>query len=111
MVHGFKTWDQAMSLPVAVAGMLWSLLGAPESGLRWKAAHAVRRLCRLREKDVIEALFLRLRDNQCNNFRDRRLPFYHLHARLYLLIAFARAVQESPESLLPYARSFATRSP
>lgn len=95
------------TLPEAVAGMLWSFLGAPETELRWKSAHAVRRLCKLTQKDVVEALIARFGDKQCTNFVDKRLPFYHMHSLLYALIALARAAQERPEVLLPYAQTFA----
>lgn len=94
------------TLPEAVAGMLWAFLAAPESELRWKAAHAVRRLCKLKQKDVIDALIVRLEDSKCNNFTDKRFPFYHMNAQLYAFIAFARAAQETPEVLLPYAQIF-----
>jgi hypothetical protein len=94
-------------LPEAVAGMLWSFLGAPETELRWKSAHAVRRLCKLTQKDVVEALIARFGDKQCTNFVDKRLPFYHMHSLLYALVALARAAQERPEVLLPYAQTFA----
>ena len=94
------------TLPEAVAGMLWAFLAAPESELRWKAAHAVRRLCKLKQKDVIDALIVRLGDSKCNNFTDKRFPFYHMNAQLYAFIAFARAAQETQEVLLPYAQTF-----
>ena len=41
--------------------------------------------------------------NSGGPFVDARLPFYRLHARQWLMIAFARAATEFPASLAPFA--------
>lgn len=90
----------------SVAGFLWACLGAPDPELRWQAAHSVRRLCRLDQKPIIRALINRIDDLDCPAFVDAELPFYSLHARLYLLIALARAARECPSILQPYKAVF-----
>lgn len=101
------------ALPIApagrsagVSGVIWSALGDMSIAMRWRAAHAVLLLVRLGCEDELEAL-LRLADesHSVTPFLDSRLPFYSLHARMWLLIALCRA------SLEPNARLLARFAP
>jgi hypothetical protein len=94
-------------LPKALAGFLYAMLASPEADLRWRATHAVRRLCRFGESQIITELVGLLHTETLPTFTDAALPFYSMHARLYLLIALARSAAETPESLLPHAREIA----
>ncbi|MBV0917022.1 hypothetical protein [Mycobacteroides chelonae] len=96
------------SLPVApadvaasVSGLIWSALGDMSIAVRWRAAHAVLLLVRLGCEDELEAL-LRYADQSCSSapFLDSRLPFYSLHARMWLLLALSRASQELNAGIL-----------
>jgi hypothetical protein len=78
-----------------VAGVIWAALGDMASESRWRAAHALLLLVRLGCKDELDAL-ARLADgtDQVAPFLDARFPFYSLHARMWLLLALARAAKE-----------------
>ncbi|MDC0302620.1 hypothetical protein OAL23_00470 [bacterium] len=103
-------WTEGFCPPSAreevVAGFLWAALGSPYSHERWEAAHVVRRLAETSCRKEICALAKLLMTDTAGCFSDPELPFYVLHARLYLLMAFERIVSESPSLLLPYAQSF-----
>jgi hypothetical protein len=92
-------YDRLPSLPAdpasCVAGLIWAALGDMAIESRWRAAHAVLLLVRLGCKDELDAL-ARLADGtkQVAAFVDARFPFYSLHARLWLLLALARAAKE-----------------
>jgi len=100
------TLEPPRNISEAIAGLVWACLASPDSEVRWKAAHAVRRLCALGQHEVINALLSNIDSKSCTVFSDRRLPFYHFHSRLYLLIALARASQDNPEMLLASADIF-----
>lgn len=86
----------------AVAGFIWSRLGNYKAASRWRAAHAVRRLGAIGRFDVIDLLVARFDDISKPPFCDIRLPFYVLHARLWLLIALARIAKDKPERIVRY---------
>ncbi|WP_344017985.1 hypothetical protein [Pseudonocardia kongjuensis] len=78
-----------------VAGVIWGALGDISIVRRWQAAHAVLLLVRLGCTNELTAL-ARFANGTSSTapFRDARLPCYPLHARMWLLIALARAAQE-----------------
>ncbi|MEV5554369.1 hypothetical protein AB0L44_11965 [Nonomuraea wenchangensis] len=84
-----------------VAGLLWAALGDISSESRWRAAHAILLLVRLGCKDELDAL-ARFADDaeSVTPFVDVRFPFYSLHARMWLLLALARASKEPNASTL-----------
>jgi hypothetical protein len=86
----------------AVAGYIYAALGNPQQRYRWKAAHAVIRLCKFGEIHVISSLIKFLDNTSLPAYTAHNLPFYHWHARLYLMIALARAVKENPAILKDY---------
>lgn len=90
----------------ALAGYLWSALGSPQSTVRWQAAHSVRRLADLACEKELSALIDWIYEDSARAFCARKYPFYHLHARLYLLIALARIVIDHPRILLPHHEKF-----
>ncbi len=79
----------------AVAGYVWAALGSPWAERRWRAAHAVRAICRLDRREMLEALMTWAQAGSPNPFASPRLRFYALHAKLWLVIALARACEES----------------
>lgn len=84
-----------------IAGTIWAALGDISGESRWQAAHAVLLLVRLGCADELDAL-LRFADGteQVAVFVDSQFPFYSLHARMWLLLALARAVQEPNAAML-----------
>lgn len=87
----------------AIAGFVFSCLGSPKSIIRWKAAHCVRRLVNYSCQPHVDALFYWLKRDAIGMFGAKKFPFYNLHARQYLLIAFSRSSHENPSIFKPYA--------
>jgi hypothetical protein len=110
--HGDGPWGKWLIPPKnnteALAGMIWSGLGSPYSSMRWQAAHSVRLLARNGCSKEIACLVRWMLREEAGAFQGKGLPFYNLHARLYLLIAMARAALESPQMFKPHAKVFAT---
>lgn len=86
----------------ATARFLYALMSDVEVPLRWRAAHAVRRLARLGDTAVIDSLIGLLDRRDEKAFRDPDAPFYWLSARLWLLIALDRVADEAPHALAPH---------
>jgi ribosomal protein L30/L7E len=107
---GDGPWSSALKPPddlhQAIAGFVWASLAAPETAFRWQAAHAVRGFCTLGQAQVVNHLVGFASSQVGGAFADGRLHFYDLHARLWLLIGFARAALETPELLVPHAELF-----
>ncbi len=104
---GDGPWSEDLSPSPATdqvwAGYIWAALGAPSASRRWEAAHAVRSLARLGQAEMLAGLVAFARSGKAGPFADAGLRFYALHARLWLVIAFARAAAESPEAITPHA--------
>ena len=96
----------------AIARFLFTYLGDPDVRLRWRAAHAVRRLARLHEVPTLKALVAQYGRRDEPAFREQRAgPFYWLAARLWFAVAWDRVAAETPkigqvaaEQLLEIAR-------
>ena len=105
---GDGPWSEDLSPPASmgesIAGYLYAGLAAPSATVRWQAAHAVLGLCALGRGEVLRHLVSLGEGDSAGPFVDARLPFYRLHARQWLLIAFARAATEFPATLAPFAR-------
>jgi len=101
---GDGPWDDRFTPPAnaveAVAGLLWARLGQPDAAARWRAAHAVRRLAEIDRTDVIDAIAGRFDSEHALPFCDPTLPFYPLHARLWLLMALGRIARDAPDQVL-----------
>jgi hypothetical protein len=70
--------------------------------MRWRAAHAIRRLAEIERFDVIGQLVSRFETSSGLPFVDAKLPFYSMHARLWLLIAIARIALDRPDQIIPH---------
>jgi hypothetical protein len=103
----WETWlNPPLDISTAFTGFVWSALGSPRSELRWRAAHCVRRLVELSCQNEINALIQWLEGDSIGAFGSHNFPFYNLHARLYLLIALARASIDNPKILEPHKDIF-----
>ena len=89
-----------------IAGFIWSALGSPRAAVRWKAAHCVRKLADFNCTNIIDALVYWLKQDKVGAFGHDKFPFYNLHARQYLLIAFARVAIEKPAILCKHSDLF-----
>jgi len=85
------------------AGLVWHCLGAPSAAQRWRAAHSIRCFARLGKWEVIDALIGRFHSTDAHPYQAPELPFYFLHARLWLLIAIGRVALDQPHSVARYA--------
>lgn len=89
-----------------VAGFIWSALGSPRAAVRWNAAHCVRKLADFNCTDIIDDLICWMKHDKVDAFGHHKFPFYNLHARQYLLIAFARIAIEKPVILRKHSDLF-----
>ncbi len=85
-----------------VADLIWLRLGAPEAVNRWRAAHALRRLVDFDGKQILKRLMEGIQRTDAGAFQDRSLPFFHLNARMWLLIAVARIAKADPARIVPF---------
>lgn len=81
----------------AVARFLFAYMGDYDLRLRWRAAHAARRLARTNDKATLLALAGEYERREEPAFRGRELAFYWLAARLWFVIAWDRIAGERPE--------------
>lgn len=90
------------SAPDGVGRFLFALLGDVDLRVRWKAAHALRRLARLGDQAAVRGAVDQYDRQEEMAFRDPKAPFYWLAARLWLVIALDRIALETPEIAAPY---------
>jgi len=104
---GDGPWSARIEPPLdvegAVAGYVWAGLAAPKTSVRWESAHVVRGLCALGRENVVTQLLNLAKADAGGAFAATGLHFYNMHARLWLLIAFARAAKENPSILAPHS--------
>ncbi len=107
---GDSTWSKDLHVTsdanTNIAGFIWSALGSPRAAVRWNAAHCVRKLADFNCIDIIDALVYWLKQDKVGAFGHHKFPFYNLHARQYLLIAFARIAIEKPSILHKHSDLF-----
>jgi hypothetical protein len=96
----FAVQDNAVDV---TARFVWMRLGCHEADQRWRAAHAVRRFAACGRHDIVNALVGLFDTDTAGPFSSLNLPFYILHARLWLLIALARIAKTIPNWLPPTA--------
>ena len=84
------------------AGMVWRILGSPDAIDRWRAAHCLRLFVKFGRWEVIDNVVARIDRVNAGPFQAKELPFYDLHARLWLLIALARMGRDFPEQIARY---------
>lgn len=81
----------------AVARFVFAYMGDYDLRMRWRAAHAVRRLARLGDVPTLSALADQYGRREEAAFRSSRLEFYWLAARLWFVAAWDRVAGERPE--------------
>ena len=92
----------ASDMSAIASGLVWQLLGSPRATDRWRAAHSVRCFARMGRWEVIDALAHKLPSMDSKGFGAPELPFYYLHARLWLLIALARIALDFSAEIANY---------
>lgn len=93
-------WREGLYPPAdeveVTAGLIWFCLGSSRADRRWMAAHSLRTAVRLGRSDVLDAVVRRFESATAGAFGASELPFFFLHARLWLLIALARIALDAP---------------
>lgn len=84
------------------AGLIWFGLGSPKADRRWMSAHALRTAVRLGRCDVLNRTIKNFERLDAGPFGASELPFFYLHAQLWLLIAIARIALDAPASIAPH---------
>lgn len=83
----------------SIARFLFALMSDIDTRIRWKAAHALRRLAKLGCFDIVNATVSQSNRVKDEAFRDPTGPFYFLAAKLWLTISLYRISAETPEAL------------
>ena len=84
------------------SGLVWRMLGAPSATDRWRAAHSVRSFARFGRWDVVAAIVRLFPLLDGGSFQAKEIPFFYLHARLWLIIALARLATDYPNEVAKY---------
>lgn len=87
-------------------GLIWRMLGSPHAEDRWRAAHSIRCLAKLERWNIVDGLVSRLTETKAGPFQAPELPFYYLHARLWLTVALARMARDYPREVARYRDQF-----
>ncbi|MHB1189111.1 ATP-binding protein [Thiobacillus sp.] len=91
--------------PVTLStGLIWRMLGSPHAADRWLAAHSVRSFASFERWCVLDALVGKLEQTDAGPFQAPELPFYFMHAKLWLLIALARIALDNPKAVARYKK-------
>ena len=88
--------------PTIISGLVWRGLGSPRATDRWRAAHTVRCFGRLGRWEIVDSVIAHFDDTSAGPFQAVELPFYYLHARLWLLVALARMAIDHPHQISRY---------
>jgi len=87
------------SITNAIAHFVVAYLSDVDLRLRWKAAHAGRRLARLGHGEELKAILELYERAEDNIFRAAEKPYYWLAARLWMMIMFDRICLETPSTV------------
>ena len=83
-----------------IARFVFAQLGSPVVPLRWRAAHAVRRLASLGQVDLLHELSKSYPEKGDPSFGHPDAPAYILSSRLWFIVGLARAAWEAPSTVL-----------
>lgn len=81
------------------AGLIWFALGSAEAERRWMASHSLRVAVRLGQSEILDKTVFKFTTARADSFQAQELPFFHLHAKLWLLIALARIALDEPKAV------------
>lgn len=85
------------------SGIIWFSLGSPNAATRWRAAHSIQTLATFGRWDVVAAIVQRYATVTASPYQAPELSFFHMHARLWLLIALARVALDFPTPIAAHA--------
>lgn len=82
-----------------MARFLYAFMGDVDVRTRWRVAHALRRLVRLGDANILDKLVELYGQTSESSYRKPDAPFYWLAARLWLVIALNRIAAETPSAV------------
>lgn len=91
--------DLPENLDASVGRFLFALMSDIDTRVRWRTAHALRRLARMNDQVPLTAVFLNYDRTVDDVYRAPSAPFYCLAARLWAVMAASRIANEAPEAL------------
>ncbi|MDN8646964.1 hypothetical protein Q0S62_00810 [Stenotrophomonas indicatrix] len=87
----------------ALGRFFYAMLGDVDVRVRWRCAHGLRRLARMGEHAILDAVVAQYARTREPAFRMPDAPFYWVAARLWLIISLDRIALESPEAVAKHA--------
>lgn len=84
------------------SGLIWRVLGSPCAVDRWRAAHCLRSFARFGRWEILDKVVEKIGRVDAGSFQAKELPFFYMHARLWLLIALARIGRDLPAAIARY---------
>ena len=82
-----------------LAEMIWKKLGSSNANDRWMTAHSVRCFAKFDRWSVLSQLVGMINRRDAGSFQATDHKFFDYHARLWLLIAFARLSKDYPRQI------------
>lgn len=90
------------SVDEAIANVFRYVLGHPDRQMRWKAAHALRRLVSYSPKQSVLQFLIHNQDKEtCFPFQNKNYTFFWMSSKLYLWMTINRIANENPQKLQP----------
>jgi hypothetical protein len=102
-LEGDSTNPIASEAPVDVlAGFLWAQFANPEKQIRWRAAHAARRMIASGKsgEELASALLKRAATRDGGDFAAPELDFLWISAQIWVYMTFARVADDNPAVLV-----------
>ena len=93
----------ASSMSEALARLFYAYLGDVDVRVRWRTAHALRRLARLGQTDILMAVASQYDRMTDGSFRNPKAPYYWIASRMWLVIALDRIAHETPSAIASLA--------
>ena len=84
------------------SGLIWRFLGSAYAAERWRAAHSLCAFARFGRWEVVDRIARLLDAKDAGPFQAGELPFYHQHAKLWLLIALSRLAVDFPDKIATF---------
>lgn len=96
----WKAYGDDSATPFAI--LLYTLLGHPDTTIRWSCLHALRDMDLQNETLLLSALIGRLDTEHVDGFLPADSSFLWVSARAYLMIFLSRLALDHPATLLPH---------
>ena len=87
----------------AISNVIRYMLGHPNKQIRWKAAHALRRLVNYSNNSTVLQRLIENQDNaDCIPFQNKKYTFFWLSSKLHLWMTINRIANEVPSKLIQF---------